>query len=130
MEAIQYIGLKELGKEERSELDRISAEYHKKIQRSLKNDTSLVIHIKDYTKGGAKRKFSIHARAVAPTCIFEATSSDWDFARTLHTVLGDLEEQINHRLHADDQRPKGFFSRIKKSLTPSFARKIGIKIKN
>lgn len=108
MEVIQYIGIDELDSSERAVLDKLSAEYYDKIQRSLKNITSIVVHIKEYGKGGDRKKYSLHLRAIAPTVIFESgKASDWDFARTLHKAFKDVERQIQHKLHTDDQHNKG-----------------------
>jgi hypothetical protein len=130
MEKIQYTGLDNIDDGERRTLDKLSAEYYEKIQRSLQNVTSLQIHIKTYKKQG-KVKYSIHAKAVAPTKIFVSTKAhDWHFPTTLHKAFKDLEMQIQHRLHTDDQRPKGVYKRSGKPMTPAFAERIGLRIKN
>lgn len=100
MEEIQYIGADVLDETEKSDLEKLSAEYYDKIKRALNNITSLKIHIKKHTKGG-KGKFSVHASANAPTKIFEASASDWDFARTLHMAFNEIEKQIEHAFHDD-----------------------------
>ncbi len=129
MEAIQYSGLHEIDASQRRVLDKLSAEYYDKIARELKNVTSLQVHIKTYKKIG-KPKFSIHAKAVAPTRIFASTKAhDFDFHACLHMAFRDLETQIRHRLHADDQRPKDVFKRGKKPVTPGFAQRIGLHMK-
>jgi len=103
MEAIQYKGLDLVNQENRPLLDKLSSKYYEKIKRSLHNEYSLVIHIKKYEgKGGGEGKekeqvkYSIAVRAVAPTRIFEASAADWDFARTLHKVFKDIEQEIEH----------------------------------
>lgn len=130
MEQIQYSGLEEVDDSQRRILDKLSAEYYGKIARELKNETSVQVHIKSYKKIG-KPKFSIHVKAVAPTRIFVSTKAhDFDFATCLHMAFRDLEQQIKHRLHADDQRPKDVFKRGGKPITPEFARRIGLHVKN
>lgn len=107
MEAIQYIGIEQLTPEERATLDKLSAEYYGTIQRSLKNLTSVIVHIKEYKKEGKRKKYAISVRAVAPTVIFEEKhAADWDFARTLHKAFKNIERQIQHKLHTDDQHNK------------------------
>lgn len=131
LEQIQYIGLDEVEEMDRSTLDRLSSEYYDKIQREIKNDTSLQIHIKGYKKQGNKKKYAIHVKAVAPTVIFTSTKAvDWDFARTLHKAFNDLEVQIKHRLHSDDQKPKDVFKRAGPKITPEFAKRIGVRLKD
>jgi len=98
MEQIQYVGAHNLDAEKKKVLDKLSTEYHQKIKRSLKNITSLIIHVKVYKKEGKSVKFAVHAKAVAPTAIIVSTkASDWDFARTLHKAFKDLENQIEKR---------------------------------
>ena len=104
MEKIQIIGIDELDEKEIEIVNKLANEYYDKIQREIKNITSLVIHIKKLSKSGSKPKYTLHTRAVAPTRMFETDkSSDWDLARTLHKGFKDLERQIQHRLHSDDQ---------------------------
>lgn len=103
-EIIQFIGVKELEKPEADIVRKLATEYHDKIKISLNNLTSLVVHIKQYSKGGKQRKYSIHLRAIAPTRIFESTESDWDLAKTLHSAFKDIERQIEHSFKTDDQR--------------------------
>ncbi|MDO8642751.1 MAG: hypothetical protein Q7R76_04155 [Candidatus Woesearchaeota archaeon] len=130
MEQIQYSGLHDVEEGDRRILDKLSAEYYDKIARELKNETALQVHIKSYKKIG-KPKFSIHVKAIAPTRIFVSTKAhDFDFATCLHMAFRDLETQIHHRLHTDDQKPKNIFKRGEKPLTPEFARRIGLHVKN
>ncbi|MBI2147155.1 hypothetical protein HYU19_01610 [Candidatus Woesearchaeota archaeon] len=106
MESIQYSGLEEVDDAGRQILDKLSAEYHDKIQRQLGTPASLQVHIKVYSKEG-KKKYSIHVKAVAATRLFQSTKAhDWDLARTLHKAFQDIEHQIKHKLHTDEQRPK------------------------
>ncbi|MFC1754685.1 hypothetical protein ACFL96_15015 [Thermoproteota archaeon] len=109
MEAIQYIGADELDPAEKADLDKLSMEYYDKIQRSLKNVTSIKIHIKAYAKEGGRKKFSIHISADAPTRKFQSTkASDWDFARTLHKAFKDLENQVVKAFKTDTGMPKNY----------------------
>ena len=98
IEEIQYRGVDKLNEDEKIVLNKLSSEYHEKVQRSLKNITSLQIDIKLYKKLGGKRKYDVHVKAVAPTTIFSASYTDWDFARTLHKVFNKIENEIAHKL--------------------------------
>ena len=112
MEPIQFIGLNELEKVDQDMVQTITTEYYDKIQRALKNLTSLVIHIKPYKKEGHRHKYSIHIRAVAPTRIFESSKSPetatWDLASALHNAFKNLEREIQHAFHDEKgfQRPR------------------------
>jgi len=108
MEKIQIIGVEKLEDEEKGIFNKLVDEYYKKIQRELKNITSLTIHIKAHSKGGKAKKYDLRIKAIAPTRIFEAQESDWELARTLHRVFRNMIRQIQHRLRTDSQRPKSY----------------------
>lgn len=96
-EIIQFIGVKDLKPEEQEMVKILSAEYYGKIKRSLKNLTSMAIHIKTHHNEGTKKKFSIHVRVIAPTRMIESDkASDWDLARTLHKAFKNIEREIEH----------------------------------
>lgn len=109
-EVIQFIGVDELNDEEKATCNDLANEYYDKIKEALKNVTSLVVHVKIYSGKGKEnkhaKKYSICARAVAPTVIFDSTkAADWDLARTLHKAFKDLEHQIHHKFHDDVSCP-------------------------
>ncbi len=99
MAKIEYAGLKEINEKEKEILDKLSEEYYPKIKRKLHNELTLKIHIKKYSETGEKHKWSIHAKAIAPTKIFTSDKAcDWDFARTLHKAFKDLENEISKKM--------------------------------
>ena len=109
MDPIHITGIKELNPEELPIANKLVDEYYEKISRSLHNITSLQVHFKCYNKEGEKRKFSIHAKAVAPTQIFVSTKAqDWDLARTMHKCFKDLERAIQHKLRPEQHKPKNY----------------------
>lgn len=106
-EMIQFVGVSKLEPEEQQTVNDLTTEYYGKLKRTVNNITSLVVHVKTYNKGGQRKKFSMHVRLIAPTQLFESTrTSDWDLARSLHKAFKDLESEIKHQLHTDDQKPK------------------------
>ena len=107
MEQIQIIGIKDLDDMEIDAVNRHANRYYGKIQREIKNVTSLVVHVKSYEKQGTQRKYSIHVRVIAPTRIFVSTkASDWNLEKALHMSFRDVIRQIQHSLHTDDQHNK------------------------
>jgi len=97
MEAIQIIGIDEANDAEKVIINKLANEYYEKIQRSLKNLTSITLHIKAHSKGGKAKKWDLKVKAVAPTRIFESQESDWDLARSLHRVFKNVERQLEHK---------------------------------
>jgi 2,3-bisphosphoglycerate-independent phosphoglycerate mutase len=109
MEPIQIIGMDEVDSDiDKGTVNKLANEYHEKIQRLLNNITSVTLHIKKHSKGGKAKKWDMRVKAVAPTRIFEAQESDWDLARSLHKVFRNVEREIEHKLHTDSQRDKGY----------------------
>ena len=102
MEPIQIIGIKELDDIEIDTVNRLANRYYEKIKRELKNEISLVVHIKSYEKGGTRRKYSIHVKAIAPSRIFASTKGfDWNLETALHKSFEELMIIIQHRLHTN-----------------------------
>ena len=108
MEPIQIKGIDELSEDDVGLVNKLVNEYYAKIQRSLKNITSISLHIKQHSKTGKKHKSDIRVKVIAPTRIFEAQESDWDLARALHRVFKNIIREIEHKLHVDDQRNKPY----------------------
>ena len=106
MDAVQVIGIKDLDEEERAKVDFLIDEYYNKIQRMVKNLTSIVLHIKAHKKEGKRKKYSFKLRTVFATKTYETSSSDWDLERTGHMVFKQMMNQIQHKLRPDNQRPK------------------------
>lgn len=86
-----------LNDKEREIADKLVKEYYQKIQRKIKNITSLKIYIKEYGKEGKGKKYSIDVGVVSPGDIFKAKAFDWDFARALHKVLNKIINEIEHK---------------------------------
>lgn len=105
MEPIQIIGMDKIESEaEKETINKLANEYYEKIQRTLQNITSIALHVKVHSKGGKSKKWDFRVRVIAPTRIFEAQESDWDLARSLHKVFKNIEREIQHKLHTDDQK--------------------------
>jgi hypothetical protein len=103
-EIIQFIGVNELDEAEQAVVNKLSTEYYDKIKRSLKNLTSIVLHIKTHNTEGSQKRFEVKLRVMAPTHTFEAEkASDWDLARTLHKAFKNIEHEIEHKLKVSDQ---------------------------
>ena len=49
-EVIQFVGITVLPATDQAILNDLSTEYYEKIRRAIKNLTSLVVHLKEYSK--------------------------------------------------------------------------------
>ncbi len=99
MEQIKIIGIKELNDNEVETVNRLAKEYYNKIQRAIKNITSLVIHVKTYNITGKRKQYEINVKVVAPTKSFDSKAVEWDLAKALHMALGKVERMIEHKFH-------------------------------
>ena len=97
MEKVEIIGSDSLDESEKGSINKLVGEYYPKIQRALKNDTSLILHIKSKSKGGKRKHYSVTLRAIAPTITFESSAEEWDIASALHKSFGELIHIILHR---------------------------------
>lgn len=105
-EAISVRGIENLSEEQKKLVDKLLEEYYNRIQRQLKNITSLEVYIKEYKivgKENKEKKFSIHIRVMSSTKNFEGDASDWDLAKTLHKALNKIMNEIEHRFHPSEQ---------------------------
>jgi len=102
MEPIEINGIELLNDEERKIANKLLNEYYPKIQRQIKNITSLRAYVKKYDKNG-RIKYSIDVDVVAPGNIFQTKAFDWTLAKTLHKVLNKMMNKIEHTLHSSEQ---------------------------
>ena len=107
MEPIQIIGIKDLDEMEVETINRLANRYYGKVQREIKNITSLVVHIKSINKEGRQKIYSVHVKVIAPTKVFASTKTeDWNLEKALHGSFRNIIREMQHRLHTDDQHDK------------------------
>jgi len=101
-----------LSEEDKNFVVGVLKDFYSKVKRSLNNEVSFEVFVKDYKKNKASKndslsekkvKYSMHLKVVAPTAIFEAEAVDWDLARTVHQLCKKIETEIEHRFHVSDQ---------------------------
>lgn len=99
---ILFNGIDALNEDERRIADKVSKHHYPKIQRGIKNITSLVVHIKTQRESKEssrqqQKMFSVHVHVNAPTkTIRSSKADDWDLARSLHKAFNDVRRQIGH----------------------------------
>ena len=104
VETIRLVGLNDLEDTQQEKLKDEAAKYYEKFGRYLRDITSFTVHIKEYKKEGTKCKYSLCVRLNAPSKIFEAEKTDWDFERTLHKTFKALDNEIKHYSHPEDKK--------------------------
>lgn len=110
----QFIDLKLLTKEEVPTVERLCAEYEKKIARHVPNP-QFILQFKKHNDTGKKVKYSIHCRLEAPQILAPSEAHDWDLATTLHKVFQKIEKELEHKFKLNSQhKPFGKESRHKR----------------
>jgi conjugal transfer/entry exclusion protein len=107
-ERIQFTGVAELSEPDQDMVKKISTEHYQKIKMSMKNLTSVSLHIKTIDKGG-KKQYEILLKVIAPTHVIEASNSrdqdKWDLSRSLHKAFKNILREIEHKLKTMSQKP-------------------------
>ncbi len=93
--AIYYTGLKKLSKLSQARVKEIIEREHTKF--SYKAKGNLRVNIKEYTKGGKRKKYSVHIKAEGPFKITGTEASDWDLRRATHKAVRNIQRAIEHK---------------------------------
>jgi hypothetical protein len=109
-ESIQYIGIDELDDMEKSEFKSMAEKYYSDFARDLKNNVSMLVHIKTHRKTEKKEAvkelvknkksihYSIHLRVTIPSFTFEASENGYEGPLfTLKNVFKKIEKEIERK---------------------------------
>jgi len=100
MAAIRFVGVRDLSPEERLLLDELAARYHPKIERALRNEVDLVVHVKTHKAPPGKeggKKFSVPVHVNAPTKAIKSSKADsWELGTALRQAFEEVERQAQH----------------------------------
>lgn len=120
---VKYSGIKDLATDEQTALKSIVEKEYKKLQRMIKNDSVLNVHVKVLKKETRKR-FLISMRLETPMKLFTTKNKetekggDWDLNKAVHQEMDSLYFEVKHHLRADQESWKrgglrSFFNRLK-----------------
>jgi len=93
---IKFVGLKKLGwhKYEIEALKKIAANEAFKLQREVKNEFGLNIHVKEYSKTGKKHKYSVAVRMEFPGKIVDVSQEDWDWRIAVRKTFNNAKNVV------------------------------------
>ena len=94
---IRFVGLSELdwNSYEKKALKKIASNESFKLQRFVKNDNfGLVIHLKEYQKGGSRSKISVHMRLEFPGKMVMVSQDDWDWRTAVRKTFVNAENKL------------------------------------
>lgn len=111
MAKIYYTNLKLLNVLEQKILKEIVEKEVPGIEQLIKNEVSFKVNIKEYSKEGKRKKYSIHFEAISTGKKFATEAFDWDLKKAIHKAFYNLANEIKSSLKTER---KGWVKRIKK----------------
>lgn len=106
MAQIETAGFEILSWEEKNSFDKLCENYLKKIERKIKDLSSITFHLKDYSREGKRNKYSLHAKFVVSGKNFEASSDGWDFPIVIHEIFDKIPQEMESRFRISDKGKK------------------------
>ena len=96
---IQFIGLKDVNLEpyQIANLKKICSNEAFKLQRKLKSEFSLVVHLKAYDKQGTRQKYSVNLRVEHPGQLLSSSEDDWDLETALRKTFNNAKNTIDKK---------------------------------
>jgi len=106
---IKFVGLNDtkLNPYQKYTVKKIASNEAFKLQRKINNEMNLVIHLKDYDKGG-KQKFSIHLRIETPGQMISSEQHDWDLETALRKVFNNAKNSVKKKFRGDSSWDKPY----------------------
>ncbi len=97
---IRFIGLNKLKLQayEVYNIRKISGNESFKIQRKIKNEFDLSIHLKEYDKEGGKHKYSVNIRVEYPGQMISANQEDRDVETALRKSFENIKNNLDNKL--------------------------------
>ncbi len=105
---IKFVGLNDLGLQEyhKFNLKKIAANESFKLQRLIRNEFTLVIHIKAYGKEGKRKKYSVTMRIELPSRLITSSQADWDFETALRKTFDNAKNKLKQKFRGDSSWAK------------------------
>ncbi|MBT6774689.1 CBS domain-containing protein [Candidatus Woesearchaeota archaeon] len=106
---IKFVGLNDtkLNPYQKYTVKKIASNEAFKLQRKINNEMNLVIHLKDYDKGG-KQKFSIHLRIETPGQMISSEQHDWELETALRKVFNNAKNSVKKKFRGDSSWDKPY----------------------
>ena len=96
---IKFVGLNKIKLQsyQKYNIQKIASNEAFKLQRKIKNDMTLTIHIKSYNKQGGEQKFSVNLRIDFPSHIITSTQEDWDLETALRKTFNNAKNEVDKK---------------------------------
>ncbi len=105
---VKYVGVNKvpLMPHQQASLVRITEAEAEKLVREVKNPFDLVVHLKNYGKGGTQQKFSVHLKVEFPGKAITCAHDDWKLETALHKAFEHAHNAVKNRFHGDTTKGK------------------------
>ncbi len=104
MEKIEVIGINNLTEDERITTNNLLKEYIPKIERLVKNEILIKMHVKEYKKDSKEKKYSLHFEVIFAGKMINSNAWDYDLSRTIHKAMKKIESEAEHTFHSSEQK--------------------------
>ncbi len=96
---IKFVGLSKLRitKPQVEAVKKIASNEAFKIQRLLKQEFELSVHIKDYSKEGKQQKYSVHLHVTSPKVNLTVQQEDWDLRTALRKTFENVKNTLSKK---------------------------------
>ncbi len=107
---ISFIGLEKVGLEsyQKYAVQKIASNEAFKLQRKIKNEFSLVVHLKAYGKDGKRQKYSVHLKVEFPGKIITCAQDDWNIETALHKTFTNALNKVKTQFRGDSSHRKPY----------------------
>ena len=78
-------------------LQKIASNEATKLQRKIKNNMDLTIHLKSYDKQGGEQKFSVNLRIDFPSRVITSSQEDWDLETALRKTFNNAKNTVDKK---------------------------------
>src|SRR3989344_8191778 len=111
---IRFVGLNDVGLMEyqKTIVQKIASNEAFKLQREIQDEFSMVVHLKEYSKGNRERKYSVSLRVDAPGQSITVSQYDWRVETALHKTFDNAKNALKRKLKGEKSRRKAVLGKI------------------
>ncbi|MBT5343160.1 CBS domain-containing protein [Candidatus Woesearchaeota archaeon] len=107
---IKFVGLNKSRLEpyQKVNIKKIAANETFKLQRKIKNELDVTIHIKDYQKTGGRHKYSVHLRLEFPGQMITSEQDDWEIETAIRKTFNNAKNAVKKKFRGDSSWDKPY----------------------
>ena len=96
---IKFVGLSKVRLQpyQKYNIKKIASNEAFKLQRKIKNNMDITIHLKSYDKQGGEQKFTVNMRIDTPGKIMTSSQEDWDLETALRKTFNNAKNVVEKK---------------------------------